>query len=71
MIHSEADLFLVEILCILSINAEALNGTNFLGFDHVDSVALLVDQETSFLALKDLSVLFDIPNLLVLLHLCI
>ena len=40
-----------------------------MGLDHFNSVALLVDQQTIFLALEDLQVLVVLPHLIILLHL--
>ena len=48
---SEADLFLEKVFCVLGINTERLDGTKLLGLDHLDSVALLVDEKTVLLTL--------------------
>ena len=54
---------------MLGIDTKSFDGGDFLGLDHLDSVAFLVDQKTILLALEDFLVLLTLPNFLVLLHL--
>ena len=66
---SEADLLSQKLISVLLVDVQLVDGTHFLRLNHLNAVALLVDQKASFLAFKGLCVLIRLPELLVLLHL--
>jgi len=67
--HSEADLLFVKILRVPGVNTELFDRAELLGFDHLDTIALLVDQEAVLFAFDDLGMLVSLSQFFILFHL--